>query len=165
VKAIDKVDLIRQLKLQPHTEGGYFRRTFQADHRRPVKVDDEDRYTMTAIYYLLTDDSPVGHWHMNRSDILHFFHLGAPVRYFLIHPDGVMQTVTLGPDLHRGQVLQLPVKGGVWKASQLSAGEFGLISEAVAPGFDSADNQIGERASMEAWFPDHEQLIRTFTRA
>ncbi|WP_324290231.1 cupin domain-containing protein [Streptomyces antarcticus] len=38
---------------------------------------------MTSIHYLLTHWSPVGHWHLNRSDILHFHHHGEPVTYHL----------------------------------------------------------------------------------
>ncbi|MCT6778171.1 cupin domain-containing protein, partial [Streptomyces sp. CS7] len=31
---------------------------------------------LTSIHYLLTRGSPVGHWHLNESDILHFHHHG-----------------------------------------------------------------------------------------
>jgi predicted cupin superfamily sugar epimerase len=38
-----------------------------------------------------------------------------------------------------GEQLQLLVKGGCWKTAILETGEFGLISEAVSPGFEYAD--------------------------
>jgi predicted cupin superfamily sugar epimerase len=74
---------------------------------------------MTSIYYLLTREGPIGHFHRNRSDIVHYFQLGDPIEYTLIHPDGALETVTMGPDPRRGQVLQLTVPGGIWKASRL----------------------------------------------
>ena len=120
---------------------------------------------MTSIYYLLTADSRVGHWHKNRSDILHFFHLGAPITYYLIHPDGQLETVVLGPDPAQGQVLQLAVKGGVWKTSHLHSGDYGLISEAVSPGFEYTDMRLGERAALVQAFPAHRALIEKFTRS
>lgn len=156
-------ELIRLLQLEPHREGGFYRRSFQADHRPGIETPGGARYTMTSIYYLLSADSPIGHWHLNRSDIVHYFHLGAALDYYLIHPDGRLQTARLGPDLAGGEQLQLAVPGGVWKASHLPAGTHGLVSEAVSPGFDDADMQLGERIALLAQFPQHAALIRAFT--
>lgn len=160
----DKATVIATLGLQAHVEGGYFARTFQPDHRPQVETPNGPRYTMTSIHYLLTDDSPIGHWHRNESDIVHFHHLGAPVHYYMLHPDGRLETAVLGPDLAAGQRLQLTVQGGVWKASHLPAGEYGLISEAVAPGFDYADMALGVRRELLARFPQHADLVRAYTR-
>lgn len=162
--AMDVEELIEALGLEPHMEGGYFRRSFQADHRQKVSTPAGERYTLTSIYYLLTKESPVGHWHHNRSDILHFFHLGAPITYYLIHPDGRLETVVLGPDPARGHRLQLAVRGGTWKASHLPEGEYGLISEAVAPGFEYADMTLGEADTLLRAFPAHGDVIRRFVR-
>lgn len=156
--------VIASLQLESHVEGGYFRRTFQADHRPKVNTVEGERYTMTSIHYLLTKDAPTGHWHRNQSDILHFWHLGAPVNYYMIYPDGHLETAVLGPDLAAGQQLQLIVRGGVWKASHLPAGEYGLISEAVAPGFEYADMSLGKCSDLLAEFPGHAALIRAYTR-
>ncbi|MEE4660993.1 MAG: cupin domain-containing protein, partial [Halieaceae bacterium] len=115
--AVDVDTLIEALGLEAHVEGGYFRRIFQADHRDRISTPAGERYTLTSIHYLLTADSPVGHWHLNRSDIVHYFHLGAPITYYLIHPDGRLETVVMGSDVARGQQLALVVRGGTWKAS------------------------------------------------
>jgi hypothetical protein len=162
--AMDAEELVRSLGLEPHVEGGYFRRTFQADHRDRIATEHGERFSLTSIYYLLTADSRVGHWHRNRSDILHFFHLGAPITYYLIHPDGRLETVVLGPDPSQGHRLQLAVKGGTWKASHLEAGDYGLISEAVSPGFEYTDMALGQRKALLAAFPAHAELIRRFSK-
>ena len=70
----------------------------------------------------------------------------------------------LGPDLAAGQQLQLAVPGGVWKASHLPRGDYGLISEAVAPGFEYEDMQLGEREALLRRFPQHRALIEAYTR-
>ncbi len=172
-RQLGKRELIESLQLEPHVEGGFFRRTFQADHRATVPCgsgssDSDDnagqRYLLTSIFYLLTEDARIGHWHRNRSDIIHYFHLGEPIEYSLIHPDGQLETAVMGPDPTRGQRLQLTVLGGVWKASHLRRGEYGLISEAVAPGFDYRDMELGERAALSAQFPQHRALIEAYTR-
>jgi len=164
IAAMDIEELIEQLGLEAHVEGGYFRRTFEAGHRDKINTEHGPRFTMTSIYYLLTRESPTGHWHLNRSDILHFFHLGEPVTYYLIHPDGELETVVMGPDPGQGHVLQLAVRGGTWKASHLPAGDYGLISEAVAPGFEYDDMELGTAEKLLELFPRHRAVIEAYSR-
>lgn len=161
---LSKQQVIERLNLEPHVEGGYFRRTFEASHRDKVLTEVGERFTLTSIYYLLTDESPIGRWHLNQSDILHAYHLGAPIRYYLIYPDGSLQVKTLGADIMMGHELQFVVPGGVWKASELVDGEYGLLSEAVAPGFDFTDMQLGKKSDLLQSFPQHVSLIDRFTR-
>lgn len=156
---MDKNTVISRLGLLPHPEGGYFRRTY-ASSQLHVGADTVARAAMTSIYYLLTRDNPVGHWHRNTSDIVHYFHHGDPLRYWLICPAGNLSEVYLGHDLCNNQQLQLTVPGGYWKASELCSGEYGLISEAVCPGFNVDDMQIAEAAQLTALFPRHREIIR-----
>ncbi len=147
-----KHDIIAMLDLVPHVEGGYFRRTYVSGSMTPTPRPGGSRPLLTSIYYLLTDDSPIGYFHRNRSDILHFFHAGWPLTYLLIHPEGVLERHVLGPEPGRGQRLQLAVPGGVWKATVLEAGAYGLVGEAVSPGFDYQDMEIGQPAVMRDAF-------------
>ena len=158
--------LIAALQLEGHVEGGYFRQTFKATHRPLIDTANGERVTMTSIYYLLTAQSPIGHFHMNQSDIMHYFHAGDPITYYLIHPDGELETVVMGSDPSQGQVMQMAVTGGTWKASTISTdGKFayGLIGEAVAPGFEYADMQLGDSATLVAQFPQHAELIKSLS--
>lgn len=106
-------EVIAALDLEPHVEGGYYRRTYQSDDQSLVTTTGGQRYRMTSIYYLLTRDSPVGHFHLNQSDIVHYYHLGDAIEYTLIFPDGTLTTVTMGSDVIAGECLQLTVPGGV----------------------------------------------------
>lgn len=159
----DRETVIERLELEAHREGGYFKRSFQADHREKIVTENGLRYTLTSIYYLLTAESPVGHWHLNQSDIIHYYQLGSPVDYYMIQVDGTLSTATLGPDLAAGQQLQLSVRGGSWKASHLTMGDYGLISEAVAPGFDYDDMRLAQAEQLIADFPQHRSLIEAYT--
>jgi predicted cupin superfamily sugar epimerase len=158
--------VIASLDLQPHLEGGFYRRTFESDHHPMVDTQHGPRYLMTSIYYLLTKDSPIGHFHLNRSDIVHYYHLGDAIRYSLIFPDGTLKTVVMGSDLSTGHCLQLHVPGGVWKASRLIDGlaGYGLISEAVSPGFEYADMELGHRRTLSEQFPEHSALFETLAQ-
>ncbi len=158
--------LIRQLRLEKHVEGGYFRRTYESGAPR-VMTEVGKRHAMTSIFYLLTADSPTGHFHRNRSDIVHYYHLGDPITYYLISPDGHLETRVMGPDPGEGHLLQMTVPGGIWKASSIDPqGGFGygLISEAVSPGFDYRDMEIGERQQLLEAYPDHADIIRRLSR-
>ena len=126
-------DWLVSLGLEAHEEGGYFRRTYTS---QTAVHEGVSKVMMSSIFYMLTRDSPIGFLHKNRSDIMHYFHAGSSLDYYLIDSDGELSQVRLGADLDKGEVLQLLVKGGSWKASRLpEGGEYGLISEAVVPGF------------------------------
>jgi predicted cupin superfamily sugar epimerase len=155
-----KSEVIRALQLEPHVEGGYFRRTYCA--ARQIDAAGKTRALMTSIFYLLTDDALCGRLHRNRSDILHFWHAGGALRYWLIDPDGALHSVDLGPDLAAGEHLQLLVPGGWWKASELLRGEFGLVSEAVSPGFDFADMTLADRDQLATDWPQLADRLHRF---
>lgn len=149
--AMNSATIIAQLGLEPHLEGGYFRRSYTAPH------SINGRPAMSSIYYLLTADSPIGHLHRNRSDILHFWQGGSSLRYTLISPSGELKQKVMGPNIGAGEQLQILVPGGYWKASELCAGDYGLISEAVCPGFDFADHQLASAAQIQHDYPQHWQ--------
>jgi predicted cupin superfamily sugar epimerase len=153
---INKQTLMKQLNLQAHIEGGYFNRTYESSSTV------NSRPTMTSIYYMLTNDSPIGYFHSNKSDIMHYFHLGDPITYLTISPLGALETFQLGPDICAGHVLQKEVKGGYWKASILKAGEFGLLSEAVSPGFEYRDMTFATAEMLQAQFPRIWEEIRAY---
>lgn len=150
-----KEEIIEKLKLELHpSEGGYFKRTYESELN--IGERNSERKLLTSIYYMLTNDNPVGYLHRNKSDIIHFYHLGSPIKYIIVTPEGRVEEKVLGPNIANGELLQLVVKGGDWKASQLCSGKFGLISEAVSPGFDYADNEV---ANLEVFTSLHPSLV------
>ncbi|MEL6439692.1 MAG: cupin domain-containing protein [Cyanobacteria bacterium J06621_8] len=150
---ITKQELIQQLDLIKHTEGGYFRETYRSPEVMVTERIESDRNIMTSIYYLLTDDSPIDHWHRNRSDIMHYFQAGSAITYLLLSPTGKLEKIKLGLNFAQGETAQLMVPGGYWKAAVLETGEFGLLGESVAPGFDYRDMEIAEADELRSSFP------------
>ena len=147
-----KQEIIKTLKLEPHpSEGGYFKRTYTSEIETVCPAGT--RKTLSSIYYMLTDDSPIGYFHKNKSDITHYFHSGSAITYLIIHPDGQLETRILGNNLSKGQIPQLTVKGGYWKASELTDGEYGLLSEAVSPGFEYEDMALADIDVIREQFP------------
>jgi predicted cupin superfamily sugar epimerase len=160
---MNKRQLIEKLSLEPHIEGGYFCRTYSSALTIPI-AGSKPRCLLSSIFYMLTDDSPIGHLHKNKSDIIHYFHGGSPLTYLIVHPDGNLEKRILGADLDNGQQLQLIVTGGCWKATELEAGEFGLISEAVSPGFDYDDMELAEQSLIKSQFPHLWEQISKYVR-
>jgi predicted cupin superfamily sugar epimerase len=161
---MNKRQLIEKLSLTPHIEGGYFARTYCSELKTGMATGLKPRCLLSSIFYMLTDDSPIGHLHKNKSDIIHYFHGGSPLTYLIVHPDGHLETKVLGTDLDGGQQLQLLVRGGCWKASELKAGEFGLISEAVSPGFEYDDMELAKEQAIKSQFPQLWDRLSKYVR-
>jgi len=150
-------DIIEELDLEKHIEGGHFRRTFCSDR---IAGSDSGQAMASSIYYLLTKDNPVGHFHKNKSDILHFYHGDGVIRYHLINEQGQYYQVEMGRNLKQGQQLQLMVEGGTWKASELITGDFALISEVVIPEFRFEDMTLAKFDQLKPWESEIANLAR-----
>lgn len=152
-------ELIRLLGLQRNPEGGFFRQYYSAS----IAHADE-RPAATVIYYLITSQSPVGYLHRMTADSVHFFHLGSPLRVLLLDPEGCLESVNMGPDVLAGHQLQCVVKAGFWKAFELTAGDYALISEAVCPGWRLSD-QESAGPDLVSQFPHLKEQIVKFIRS
>ncbi|WP_217274037.1 cupin domain-containing protein [Shewanella sp. VB17] len=161
-----KTDIIQALDLQPHPiEGGYFALTYVSEH---TTGHNGQRKLLSTIYYMLTDDSPIGYMHRNKSDIVHFYHSGSAMKYWIIDVNGQLTETVLGSDVTKGQCLQLLVKGGDWKLSHLMKDvgkvNYGLLGEAVSPGFEYADNEIATIELVSQLFPTLATQLAPFVK-
>ncbi len=133
-------EIIRNLGLQPHPEGGHFRETF----RDPAEIDG--RSASTAIYFLLREGER-SHWHRaDAAEVWHFY-AGAPLELEIA--DGARRVVRLGSDLPAGERPQAVVPAGAWQSAR-SLGAWTLVGCTVAPGFEFA----GFELAPEGWSPD-----------
>ncbi len=161
---MNKQELIQQLSLQRHPEGGYFKETYRSNTIIKTDREGQQRSVLTSIYFLLTEDLPIDHFHINKSDIIHYFHAGSPVTYLTLHPNGTLQKFKLGMDLANGETPQLLVPGGYWKAAFLEKGEFALFGEAVAPGFEYRDMEIARPDDFREQFPDLWEQLKPYVK-
>jgi predicted cupin superfamily sugar epimerase len=103
--------------------------------------------------------------HRLRSDEVYHFYAGSPVEMLHLHPGGSVSIVTLGADILAGMHAQVMVPGGVWQGSRLrKGGEFALLGTTMAPGFDPADYEHGDREELIRMFPEAKDLIAALTR-
>lgn len=161
-------EIIRILGLTPlHTEGGYFRESYRSDAAIPPGALPGGyvgtRSAGSAIYYLLTAGM-VSILHRLRTDEIYHFYLGDPVELLLLHPDGTGETKLIGCGLPGGERPQVVVPGGVWQGSRVVAGgRFALMGTTMAPGFDPADFEAGDREALIRAYPAQRGLIEALS--
>ncbi|MEM7009147.1 MAG: cupin domain-containing protein [Thermodesulfobacteriota bacterium] len=163
-------DIIKlfDMKLLPG-EGGYYSETQRSGHMlsAPSLPDeyDSERSMSCAIYYLLTPDTKSLLHRLPTNEIYHFY-LGDPVNMLHLFPDGSSQTIVLGQDLIKGELVQVNVPKNVWQGSCLKeGGKFALMGTTMAPAFDFADHEIGDRSALINEFPSQKELILKLTKA
>lgn len=141
---------------------------------RPDK--DERRNALTSINWVPTKKDPRLPLASNCSDHVHYYQGGLPFRYYVFDPaSGELSTTVLGPELHKGQTLQVPVKGGTWKCGHMvidddddgndgndDTHDYSIVGEAVAPGFDFHDFTWVTKEMLDATCKDeaaHKKLL------
>jgi predicted cupin superfamily sugar epimerase len=137
-------ELVRALKLTvlPKESGylGIIGRSAQM-----VTVDGRSLAVQSQNYYMLTRDLPINYLHWLEPDDTHILIEGGPVDYFIFHPDGRAEKVTLGMDLTAGQRPVVAVPGGCWKALRLHDGAaYALMANTLSPEFTPDRVKIGE---------------------
>ena len=153
-------EIINTLDLSLHPEGGYFKETYRSAGVIPAL----QRNYATAIFYLLANGDK-SHLHRIKQDEIWHFYLGGRLRLCMISPEGEYKEVILGQDILHGELLQYVVPAGWWFGAAPAEGtEWSLVSCTVAPGFDFADFEMGNREKLIAQFSHLEDFIREFTK-
>lgn len=152
-------DLVAHYALEPiPREGGLFRRTWAG----PELADG--RPQGSAIVVLLTADD-FSALHRLLSDEVWHFYLGDPLELLLLAPDGTSRTAVLGPDLPRGQHIQLTVPAGTWMGARVVAGgSWAFFGCTMAPGFTYEGYEHGDLADLTARYPSEAARIAALCR-
>ena len=136
--------LVEDLGLLRHPEGGFYREMY----RSPTIVSANgagQKSAYTSIYYLLASED-FSSWHRIKSDETWYFHSGCDVCIYFFDQNKELQTIQLGLD---SKCLQATIPANTWFAAKpISQNSFCLVSCAVAPGFEFADFEIGQRDSL-----------------
>lgn len=120
--------IIRRLQLEPHPEGGHYRRTWEHPESRA------GRPLGSSILYLLPRGER-SHWH--RIDAVEQWHFaaGAPLELRLSSDGHVVESHVLGGQVLTGESPQIVVPSGFWQ-SAISMGDYTLVGCTVTPAFD-----------------------------
>ncbi|MGD1903222.1 MAG: cupin domain-containing protein [Geitlerinemataceae cyanobacterium] len=159
-------DPIAQLQLEPHPEGGYFRETYRASETIAREALPErfrgDRAHSTAIYFFLPQGQTSSLHRIAADEVWHFY-AGAPLTIVEVSPEFGARETVLGIDLAAGQRPQYVVSAGTWFGAIADRGDT-LVGCTVAPGFDFADFELGDRATLRALVAAHSEAQVTVDR-
>lgn len=165
---LDAAYWIHKLALSPHPEGGYYRRIYvsphQIDQNGLPQGYEGARPLLTAIYYLLpgTEFSAL---HRLKSDELWHFYGGSSLTLHVIDDQAQYREFKLGSDPELGQVFCALTQAGWWfGASVDDPNGYSLVGCCVSPGFNFTDFELGERAELLVYYPQHQRLIERLTR-
>ncbi len=163
-----KIDeLIKELDLLPHPEGGYYKETYRSnDLVSTLELPDRfqgSRCFATAIYFLLVKDS-FSAFHKIKSDETWHFYEGSPIEINMITQEGKLIRQMLGTNWKKGEVPQFTVPAQTWFASRVIKGDYGLAGCTVYPGFEFSDFEMATRKSLKEEYPLHNQIITELTR-
>ena len=122
--------LIEQLGLEPHPEGGHYAETWRAS------TSNGARAAGTAIYYLL-EAGEESAWHRIDSTEIWHHYAGAALELRTTADGEAIETIVLGPELSDGQRPQHIIAPGIWQAAR-SLGDWTLVGCTVSPGFEFA---------------------------
>jgi uncharacterized protein len=132
-------DLISELHLQPHPEGGYFREIFRSTHKVQPLDERSTRSALTTIYFLLLKGQH-GRWHRVASDETWHFYEGDPLEVYWIDGRDIVHQEVLGTGSSNAHPMCV-VPAGCWQAAR-PLGKYSLLGCTVAPGFDFQDFEI-----------------------
>ena len=82
---MNREDYIKNLNLEPHQEGGWFRQIYTSDEQFYAEDSKGDRYYYTSIYFLL-DDTSCSHFHRLNHDELWYTMMGNQSPSTVFHP-------------------------------------------------------------------------------
>jgi len=159
--------IIQKLGLIPVSCGGYFKETFRSPETVQIPGrEGSERNVFSTIYYIMSpEQGGKNYLHSNKSDTIHYFHDGWPAYYILVSPEAKIEEHILGRDVTKGHVPQLRVPGGYLKCGKILVDEkscssfpdeipFTLMSEEVAPGFDSRDCFVPTEKEAQSLYPE-----------
>ncbi|WP_227939469.1 cupin domain-containing protein [Alkalihalobacillus deserti] len=147
---------ITHLGLEPHPEGGFFKRSFESKE----EISEKARKLYTSIYFLLRAGD-VSHFHRLQSDELWYFHTGSSMSVHIIHENGDYEEAKLGLNADKGEVPQVLVpKHSIFGSSLSEEKSFSLVGCMVAPGFEYEDFELFTQKDLLNDYPQHEEIIK-----
>ena len=160
--------LIEQYNLLPHPEGGWYKETYRSNASIDGALVSESisgtRSIATVIYFLLSAGN-FSAFHRIKSDECWHFYAGETLEIFVLDDAGALTITRLGNNIDRGDCYQYLVPANHWFASRPASGSsFCFVGCTVSPGFDFADFEMADAATLLKQYPKHRILIEELCR-
>lgn len=145
IKDMKKEEVIKDLKLIPHIEGGYFKETVHGD----IKYKDSDQYLYSSIIFLLGKDD-ISHLHDLKEDELWYYQGGdnCLIVDIDVYNGCKINYVEIG--LNNGnKLVQYLVKKGHIFGSRCKGENFALVGCMVSPSFKYEHFRLVKKEEVE----------------
>ena len=129
-------ELITQLQLERHPEGGYYREIFRSSDLVTPADGRGPRAALTTIYFLLPAGT-ISRWHRVTSDEVWHLYEGGPLEVLSVDPE----FSTLSRHKLEQHAPVCTVAASRWQAAR-TIGDYALCGCTVGPGFDFEDFTI-----------------------
>jgi predicted cupin superfamily sugar epimerase len=123
--------LIEQLALEPHPEGGHYRRVYASEAQ--VSCNGALRPAMTAIQFLLARGE-CSAWHRVDAEEMWHWQQGGPLELRIFDADTRQLRRARLNAAERGGPAMVVVPSGCWQAAR-TLGDLTLVACTVSPGF------------------------------
>jgi predicted cupin superfamily sugar epimerase len=146
------LQLIEQLQLQPHPEGGWYREVFRSQTQVMPQDGRPARSALTSIYFLL-ETTQQSRWHRVLSDEVWVHLEGAPLDLWTWDAAWPVVQRSAGPRQCTATASQHVVAAGLWQAARpqaSTAAAYTLAACMVGPGFDFSDFRMMAPGGSEA---------------
>jgi uncharacterized protein len=152
--------LIEQLQLQPHPEGGFYKEVYRSPDLVQSSQNQKWRSAITDIYFLLIKGQ-ISRFHKVCHEEIWNFYEGAPLELIQIHPQTWQaQNIHLGlSETH--PIYKHCIPPHFWQAA-ISTGDFSLVGCTVAPGFDFEDFAFLENPTEQEQLLKHHPELKGF---
>lgn len=144
-------EIIKDLDLSPHDEGGFFRQTYKSDLIVKPAKESYARSSVTHIYYFLSKGMH-SKFHKVKHDEIWNLYDGEGVKIYIFDDKNnrVEEHILSKRDFEFHTVVQ----ADIWQAAE-PVGDYVLVGCTVAPGWESED---------EEYLSDHPEVIEKLGR-
>ena len=151
--------IVDRLSLEPHPEGGWFRRTYES--KVMIESPNGCRPAATSILYLLKKGE-VSRLHILDADETWYFHQGAPLLLHMFSKDSYHSIMLGNISYQSNSLVQYAIPAetifGVTPCEN-SNEPFSLVSCSVCPGFIDAGFSWPDSSALRAKFEKYSDLI------
>lgn len=150
-------DFIKKHMMEPHPEGGYFRRLHSSSFLFAL---DQNRKASSSVHYLLKPGEK-SLFHRIDAEEVWYHDDGCDMLLVLLYPDGSQEEQRIG----KNGVKAFCVPPGTWMAATPIEEDFSSVICHVTPEFVFEGFQLADRDYLLKRYPNYKETIMRFTIA
>lgn len=157
-------EIIDELGLTPHPEGGYYREVLPEERKLFPWGIKEASPKVSLSYFLITAGEYFPFHHL-RGDQTWYLYWGGPLEFHLISQHGDYSMVPLAQDLGAGYTPKLKVEANTWQAVRTSRRVPWALAVCMFPaGHDFANIRVTSRQELLLCYPHCKPIIYKLSR-